>query len=91
MFSASSRETVDGSRSMLAAIARIESPAVIPSRILSRSVMFKKRDFTGSTSDKGGIPPASLNHTYPRLKLRPRHAEASSIVDPERIACQNRR
>lgn len=53
--------------------------------------MVNARDRTGSTSDKGGMPPALPNQLKPWRTLIPTKTAASLVEMPSRIKRQNTR
>ena len=93
-FRRSSRETVDGARSIRRAISRTPWPwarrSAISSRSANDSYLPEGGCAHGARCD-GGIPPASLNHRDPTAGATPASRPASSLVRPAAIACQNRR
>src|SRR3954468_22237361 len=87
-FLRSSREIVDGERSISRAIARTPLPSARSKAISSRSAKHKYRHVWGSRNSVA-IPPRSRNHRTPAADDTPTAAAASSLLRPLAISRQN--
>jgi hypothetical protein len=73
---------------MSMAIARIPLPDAGPTAISSRSNNVRNRP-VGSSSDMGGMPPASRNHCIPVPPLTPSNSHAAAVDTPSATNRQN--